>query len=181
MRNRATLKDIAKALNVSITTVSRALNDKSDISVKTREKVLQVAKMLDYEPNTMAISLRKNVAREVIGVILPSVEHHFFSTILQGVTTSAHKSGFMIMFCESGYSSEKEMQLMDQLGHHFISGIIYAPSRNASHELNLAHLENMNIPYVLIDRIFPDFNGSYVQYDDYNGAYDATEHLIFQR
>ena len=180
MKNRATLKDIAKALNVSITTVSRALNNKTDISIETRQKVLEVAKMLDYEPNTMAISLRKSVARQIIGVILPSIEHHFFSTILKGITTSAHNSGFMIMFCESNYSSEKEVQLMNQLKHHFVSGIIYAPSKNASREQNLHHLDNLNIPYVLIDRIFADYNGSYVQYDDYNGAYDATEHLISQ-
>ena len=180
MKQRPTLKDIAKALNVSITTVSRALNDKDDIGQETKNKILEVARMMNYKPNAIAISLRKNTTRKLIGVILPSVEHHFFSTILQGITSSSHQSGYLVMIAESGHDPKKEIEIMDQLAEHYVAGIIYAPSKDASREKNLRHLNGLSIPYVLIDRTFPNFSGSFVQHDDFRGSYDATSHMIQQ-
>ena len=101
MRKRATLKDISKALNISITTVSRALNDKDDISPQTKRAVLEVARILNYKPNSLAVSLRKKSATRVIGVVLPSVDHYFYSTILNGIMTAASQQGFIVMVGES--------------------------------------------------------------------------------
>lgn len=180
MKRRATLRDIANALNISITTVSRALNDKDDISSDTKKAVLEVAKMLDYKPNAIAVSLRKNVANNIIGVILPNVDHYFFSTILKGIITSSHLSDYMVMIGDSAQDFTKEQNLIEQFADYFVSGVIYAPARHPDSPKNIALLRNLEIPFVLIDRKFDDFYGSFVQHDDFSGAYTAVTHLISQ-
>ncbi len=180
MKRRATLKDIANALNISVTTVSRALNDKDDISPKTKEAVLEVARMLEYKPNAMAVSLRKNVANKIVGVILPAVEHHFFSTILKGIMTAAHLSDYMIMMGESNQDFNKERKILQHFGDHLVSGVILSPSRHPDSPKNVALLRSMDIPFILIDRKFDDYTGSFLQHDDYSGAYAAVSHLIAQ-
>ncbi len=180
MRKRATLKDIAKALNISITTVSRALNDKADISPETKKAVLDVARILDYKPNAIAVSLRKNTPTKIIGVILPSVDHYFFSTILKGIMTSAHLSDYMVMIGESNQDYKKEIAIIEQFADHLVSGVIFAPSRNPESFENSKLLEKRNLPYIIIDRKFENFGGSYVQHDNFSGAYAAVSHLIAQ-
>ena len=180
MKRRATLKDIANALNISVTTVSRALNDKDDISPQTKKAVLDVAKMLEYKPNAIAVSLRKNVATKIIGVILPSVNHYFFSTILKGIMSSAHMSDYMVMIGESNHDYEKEKLLIEQFADHLVSGVIYAPSRNPDAIQNATLLKRRGLPAIIIDRKFDDFNGSYLQHDNFTGAHAAVSHLIAQ-
>lgn len=180
MKRRATLRDIANALNISITTVSRALNDKDDISAETKKAVLDVAKMLDYKPNAIAVSLRKNVANQIIGVILPNVDHYFFSTILKGVISATHQSDYMVMIGESGQDFEKEQSIIEHFADYFVSGVIYAPSRHPESPKNIALLRKLEIPFILIDRKFDDYQGSFVQHDDFSGAYTAVTHLISQ-
>jgi DNA-binding LacI/PurR family transcriptional regulator len=177
---RPTLKDIADSLNISVTTVSRALNDKGDISEETKEKVIQVARMLDYKPNAMAVSLRKNVSSDVIGVIIPTVDHYFFSTLLKGITTSEHSKRFMVMIGESNHDFKKEKSIVDQMIDHFVAGIIFIPSRSKESRKNLQRIQAQQIPHVLIDRRFDDYTGNFIQHDDYTGAYKATEHLLLQ-
>jgi len=127
---RTTLKDIAKYLNVSVTTVSRAINDKGDISPQMRQKVLEVAKMLDYKPNSVAISLRKKTANKLIGVIIPTLDHYFFSTILSGITTSDFTDDdYMIMIGESNHDVVKEKELIEKFQDHYVTGIIIVPTR----------------------------------------------------
>ena len=180
MKKRATLKDIANALNISITTVSRALNDKEDISQATKDAVLRVAEMLNYKPNSLAVSLRKNTTNQIIGVILPSVDHYFYSTILHGIMETAHQSGFMIIIGESSRDEHKELTVINQMIDYFVSGIIYCPSRKVDISECTKKFKDNEIPYVLIDRTFKDYQGSFVQYDDYMGGFVATEHLILQ-
>lgn len=175
---RTTLKDIAKYLNVSTTTVSRALNDKDDISTSMRQKVLEVAKMLDYKPNSIAISLRKKTTNKLIGVVMPVVNHYFFSTILRGITTTSQNDDYMIMIGESNHDAEREKEIINRFGDHYVSGIILVPSRSKKSNENVQTLTERRTPFILIDRTFKDYDGSYIQHDDYQGAYIATQHLI---
>ncbi len=176
---RTTLKDIANYLNVSVTTVSRAINDKGDISPAMREKVLQVAKILDYKPNSIAISLRKKTASDLIGVIIPTVNHYFFSTILSGITTSEfERDDYMIMIGESNHDVTREKELINKFQDHYVAGIILVPTRQASSIENVTALQRSSTPFILIDRSFDAYDSSSIQYDDYQGGYLAASHLI---
>lgn len=180
MKKRATLRDIAKALNVSITTVSRALNDKEDISPDTKKTVVEVARMLNYKPNSLAVSLRKKSASRLIGVILPSVDHYFYSTILNGIMNASKEKETLVIIGESGHDAEKEKQIIDMYIDYYVSGIIMAPTREYNSHLNFQEITRHGVPLVLIDRTFKDYTGSFVQYDDYRGGYIAVEHLALQ-
>lgn len=175
---RTTLKDIAKYLNVSTTTVSRALNDKDDISYAMRQRVLEVARLLDYKPNSVAISLRKKTTSNLIGVIIPAVNHYFFSTILRGITTTGYRDDYMVMIGESNHSVARENEIINRMGDHYVAGIIFVPSRHKKSNENVKLLERRQTPFILIDRTFDDYDGCYVQHDDFQGAYMATQHLI---
>lgn len=179
MTKKMTMRDIAEKLNVSITTVSRALNNKIDVGEKTRKAVLELAKDLDYSPNAIASSLRKSKSN-VIGIILPRLEHYFFSTVLKGVVSYAQKDNFIVTVSESSHNPKKESDLIGALIGMNVSGIILSPCRN---EINLSYLNALKhnkIPLVLVDRIPTNFQGHYVRLNDYNGAQLAVKHLIQQ-
>ena len=175
---RTTIKHIANYLNVSTTTVSRALNDKEDISDQMRQKVLEVAKLLDYKPNSIAISLRKKTTKKLIGVVMPSVNHYFFSTILRGITTSTYGDNYMIIIGESNQDVKREKEIINQFEDHYVAGIIIVPTRNKESKMNVEMIKNRRAPVILIDRTFEEYEGSFIQHNDFQGAYDATTHLI---
>lgn len=179
MHNKMTMKEIAKRLNISIATVSRALNNKSDVGEKTRKAILDIARKLDYTPNEMAASLRRRKSN-VIGVVLPRIEHYFFSTILKGIVSSAQKDNFAVLLSESGHIPQKEMELIGRLIGMNVSGIILSPCRN---EIDISHIKSMkknNIPIVLIDRTPKNYQGHFVKLNDFHGAEIAVKHLIQQ-
>jgi LacI family transcriptional regulator len=179
MAKKITMRDIAEKLNISITTVSRALNNKADVGEDTRKAVLQLANNFDYSPNAIASSLRKSKSN-IIGIILPRLEHYFFSTILKGVVSYAQKDNFIVTVGESTHNPKKESELIGELISMNVSGIILSPCRN---EINLSYLkalEQNNIPLVLVDRIPKNYQGSYVQLNDFHGAKLAVNHLIQQ-
>lgn len=178
MSDKARLVDIAKALNISTTTVSRALNNKADISPKTKEAVLKLAKQLDYKPNTLAISLRKKRSFKSIGVILPNVGHYFFSTVLKGIMHKAHLNNHLVIVGESAENDIQEQKLVEEFVNYGVNGILIAPRRDSKHENITELLKTKRIPYVLMDRIFPGYSGNYVLSDDHQGAEIATKHLI---
>ncbi len=178
MSDKARLIDIARALNISTTTVSRALNNKSDINAKTKEAVLHLAKQLDYQPNKLAISLRKKMSFKSIGVILPNVGHYFFSTVLKGIMRNAHLNNHLVIVGESAESNSQEQKLVEEFVNYGVNGILIAPGRESKNEDITALLESKRTPYVLMDRIFPNYTGNYVLSDDFKGAEIATTHLI---
>tara|TARA_B100000497_G_C7651620_1_gene392070 strand:- start:521 stop:1534 length:1014 start_codon:yes stop_codon:yes gene_type:complete len=180
LKKRATIKDISDSLNLSISTVSRILNGKGEFSEATRSSVLQVAKMLDYRANSLAVSLRKNVPNKVVGVILPQVNHYFFSSILNGIMTSSHNQGYMVMIGESLDRSDLEKDLINNFSDHFVAGIILAPSQDKRSAENIVKMENEGIPNVVIDRTYQRINGSFVKHDDFKGAFNAVMHLLNQ-
>jgi len=175
---RTTIKDIARYLNVSTTTVSRALNDKDDISSSMRQKVLEVAKMMDYKPNTIAISLRKKSTSKLLGVIIPQVDHYFFSTVLRGLTTTGYRDDYMILIGESNHSVSREKEIINSFQDHYAAGVVFIPSRDSGSQQNVDLLIKRATPFILIDRTFKGYNGSFIQHDDFEGAYLATQYLI---
>lgn len=180
MSKSAKLKDIAEALNVSIATVSRALNDKSDISQKTKNKVLQLAHKLDYKPNNLAISLRKKSKSNIIGVVLPVVSHFFFSSVLDGIMQQAHLKNHLVLVGESLQQQNKEKKLIQDFIQYGISGLLIAPAKGSDYMSVLAPVIHRRIPTVVIDRMYEDYNGNFVMYDDVNGAKMAVQHLLDQ-
>lgn len=179
MKKRAKLKDIAESLNISIATVSRALNDKYDINADTKKEVLRVAEEMNYRPNPMAVSLRTN-RYNVIGVVLPSIDHYFFSTVLKGVMNKAHKANYLVIVGESNHDTSKENSIMEQFISHGVTGVIISPTMNSTSEDHFTKFRNKRIPFVLVDRPLVDDRDPFVRYDDPNGAFLAVEHLIDQ-
>ncbi len=178
MREKARLIDIAKALNISTTTVSRALNNKSDISPRTKEAVLSLARQLDYQPNPLAISLRKKRSFQSIGVILPNVGHYFFSTVLKGIMQKAHHNNYLVMVGESNANALEEEKLVEEFVNYGVNGILITPGKESNYTAISELLQNKRIPHVLIDRTFPNYNGNYVLSDDFEGAKLAMNHLL---
>lgn len=179
MRKRTGLKDIAEALDISVTTVSRALNDKYDISAKTKELVIQKAEELDYRPNAHAVSLRRN-EYFALGVILPSIDHYFFSTVLKGVMNKAHMANYLVIIGESTHDPDKEKEIIEKFISHCVTGVIISPSNKTSYSSNLERLKTRRIPYIVVDRPTDNSQENIVRYDDKNGAFLAVEHMIQQ-
>ena len=179
MEKRVGLKDIAKALNVSVTTVSRALNDKFDINAETKARILQKAEELNYRRNALAVSLRKN-EYFTIGVVLPYIDHYFFSTVLKGIMHKAHMSNFLVIVGESGQHEKKEKEILTQFISHCVSGVIISHANQNILTDNLNLLRKERIPYVLVDRPSNNAADQYVKYDDVKGGYLATQHLLEQ-
>ncbi|MEL6123665.1 MAG: LacI family DNA-binding transcriptional regulator, partial [Bacteroidota bacterium] len=159
---------------------SRALNDKGDISPEMKRRVQEVAQLMEYKPNTVARSLRKSTFNKLIGLIIPQVDHYFYSTIVKGIINSAIMDDYLIITGESNHLPNKEREIIDNYTDHHVSGVIFIPSRDQASEANVRELQRRNIHVILVDRTFPDFNGSHIRYDDQYGGHLATTHLIEQ-
>ena len=177
MKKRPTLKDIANALNVSTTTVSRALNNKEDISKEMRSKVREVAKMLDYRPNALARSLRSKSSSKVIGIIIPEVEHYFFSTIIKGIISSID-GDYLVMIGESRHDPEVERNIIKRFVEHFVGGIILVPTKQKASKQNVHYLKDVEVPHILLDRTYETYEGNFLRYNSLHGAEVAIDHLI---
>ena len=178
MSKRTKLKDIADQLGISITTVYRALNNKSDINEGTKREILELANKLGYRPNSLATSLRRNKMIPLVGVILPIINHYFFSTVLKGIMSKAHLHNSLIIAGESLQDPTKEKKILDQFMAQGVSGIIMAPARNSNFEKSVIPILHKRTPIVIIDRMYDHYKGNYVLTDDYGGWYKATQHLL---
>lgn len=176
MRPQITIKDIARALGISPSTVSRALQDHPDISKKTREKVQAYAKETHYKPNAIALSLKKQ-RTNIIGVILPEMVHNFFASVLAGIDDAASRKGYNVILCQSSEQYEKEIDCIDTLMATHISGMLASISKETT---NLDHFKEAleDVPVVFFDRVSPELKSDQVVADDYSGAYAAVSHLI---
>jgi len=177
MKHQVTIKDIANKLGVSISTVSRALKDHPDISVKTREAVQELAKILGYKPNLIALNL-KHSRTNTIGVLVPEVEHYFFSTILNGVEEVAYKHNFSVMVFQSNESYLREVLNTQTLLANRVDGVLASFSKNTHDFSHFQQLVDNEIPLVFFDRERDDLHADSVIVDDYTGAYNAVSHLI---
>ncbi|MEH6679091.1 MAG: LacI family DNA-binding transcriptional regulator [Sediminicola sp.] len=174
---RVTLKDIANQLNITPSTVSRALNDHPAIKRETREAVKELARELDYQPNQFALGLLQKRS-STIGVIVPEITSHFFSAIITGIQDVIGPSDYNIMICLSNESYEDELDLVKKLSKIRVDGILVSPSSSTKEFDHFRNLQKNDIPVVVFDRDCPGLEADKVLVDDYFGAYQAVEYLI---
>jgi len=172
-----TIKDIGRALNISPSTVSRALNNHPDISQVTKDTVHKYALDFNYKPNSLALSLR-NGSNNTIGVIVPEVNNYFFSSILSGIEQIANLENFNVILCQSDENYEKEVKNAHALVSTRVSGVLASLSKNTTYYEHFQDIIDSDIPLVFFDRICIGINTDRVVVDDYTGAFSAVEYLI---
>ena len=180
MKQKITIKTIAKELEVSTSTVSKALRDSHEISIETKERIKAYADYYNYKPNNLALQLR-NQKTKVIGVILPKIVHHFFSTVIKGIESGANEKGYHIMVCFSNESHQKEVDYLKVLSNGSVDGLIVSIAQETLENDNFQHfygLVDEEIPLVLFDRVQDSILCDKVVVDDVGAGYKATQHLI---
>ncbi len=177
--NQITIKDIARELGISPSTVSRALKDHPDISQETKRLVNELAAKYNYKPNIIALSLRSQRSN-VIGVVIPELVHFFFSSVISGIEEVANKHGYSVMISQSGEDFNREVAACDVFLNSIIDGLIVSVSKETNDYSHFKRFEDEGIPIVFFDRIIEEIHSDRVIIDDFDGAYQATEHLIIQ-
>ncbi|MFD1314828.1 LacI family DNA-binding transcriptional regulator [Namhaeicola litoreus] len=180
MKSKITLKKIAKEFDVSISTVSKALKNSHEISEELREKIQAFANYYHYKPNSLALNLRSQKTK-TIGIIIPEIVHHFFTTVISGIEHIANEKGYNVMICVSNESFEKELLNMEMLANGIVDGIIVSPSKETLRKKDFKHFEALianGMPLVMFDRTIDEVKCSKVIVDDEGGGYLATKHLI---
>ena len=176
---RASITDLAKILNLSPSTISRALNGHADISEATKKRVWEVAKELNYQPNHLAAALRRGRSN-MLGVIVPHINGHFFPSVMHGIETVASKAGFNVMICQSNEDVQREKNNIDALLNAQVEGILVSLARTTHDFQHFEKVRQQNIPLVFFDRMPEVSNVSGVVLDDHQGAYMAVRHLLEQ-
>lgn len=174
---RVTIKDIARELELSPSTVSRALHDHPDISQDTKDKVLATANSLDYFPDTMARGLRKNHS-STIGIIVPEIRHFFFSSAISGIEEIAYSKGFTIMVCQSNEDWQREALNLRALVANRVAGVLVSLSQTTQSIDHFSILDRQKVPAVFFDRTRKDITDSQVLVDDYDGAKKLVRYLL---
>jgi LacI family transcriptional regulator len=177
--SKVTIYDIAKALDLSASTVSRALQNNPLINQDTREKVKETALEMGYVPNWIASSLRKKRSN-IIGLIVPRTSMYFQSTAISGIQHDAHKFGFSIVIGQSDDTVEMEQELVNTFFSLRVDGLLAVSSMYTTTFDHFNPFIKNNIPLVFYDRVPTDFQGYTITGDDFKGGYLATEHLIKQ-
>ena len=176
-KKQITLKDIAKALNLSPSTVSRSLKDLPEISSETKKIVQEYAQEHKYKPNALALSL-KTQKSNIIGVIIPEIVHYFFSSVLSGIEEEAEKNDYKVLFCQSNENYEREIICTETLLSTQVCGVLVSLSKETTKFQHFQEIIDNNIPIVFFDRICTGINTDKVVVDDYTGAFNAVEYLI---
>lgn len=180
MKRKITLKQIAKELDVSISTVSKSLRNSLEIGEETRLKVQAFAKFYNYKPNNIALSL-KNRKTKSIGIIIPEIVHYFFSTVINGVEQVANEYGYSVVICVSDDSFDKEVLNMEMLANGSIDGFVMSLSKETQYKGDFHHITeviNQGMPVVMFDRVTNDILCDKVIIDDKAAAYEAVQSLI---
>lgn len=172
-----TIKDIAKALGLSTSTVSRALRDSYEISPETKKLVLDYAQKINYHPNPIALSLKERRSRS-IGVIVCEIANSFFSQVINGIESIAYNNGYNVIIAQSRESFERELINLQYLTSRSVDGLIISVSTETNDFTSFKQLHEKELPIVFFDRIVDDINTHKVIADNYKGAYAATVHLI---
>lgn len=172
-----TIKDIAKALALSTSTVSRALRDSYEISPETKKLVLEYAQKINYHPNPIALSLKERRSRS-IGVVVCEIANSFFSQVINGIESIAYNNGYNVIIAQSMESFDREMLNLQYLTSRSVDGLIVSISTETKDFTYLKELHDRGMPIVFFDRVVDEINTHKVIADNYKGAYDATVHLI---
>jgi len=180
---KLTLKKIARELDVSISTVSKALKDSPEIGEDTKIKIKAFAKLYNYRPNNIALSL-KNQKTKTLGIICPEIVHDFFTTVISGIEKVANERGYTVIIGLSNESFEKEVTNMDKLANGSIDGFLLSVSKETQLRKDYHHLNetiNQGMPIVMFDRTVDEINCDKVIVDDAKGAKEAVSKLISEQ
>jgi len=176
---KLTIKDIANEFGVSISTVSKALNDSYEISISTKEKIQKYAKEHNYKPNFNALSL-KNRKTKTIGIIIPNMLNYFFAQVFKGIEKTANAHGYKIITCISNESFDKEAETMEMLSNGSIDGLLVSIAKETELKKDFKHFEDtieQGTPIVMFDRVAEEINCDKVITDDFEGAFNTVKHL----
>ncbi len=179
MREKITIKDIAKALQLSVSTVSKALRDSYEISAETQTLVKDYAAKHRYQPNPIAQGLRKGNSKS-IAVIVPNIDNNFFSQVINGIESIAHKKEYNVIITQTHESFDREVLTVQ---HHFsrsVDGLIVSLSSETENTDHFAEVQKNGLPIVFLDRVPDSINTHKVIANNFLGAYEATQHLIHQ-
>lgn len=180
MKSKVTLKQLAKELGVSVSTVSKALSNSEEISTQTKLKIKEFATLKKYKPNTIAKNL-KNQSSKTIGVIIPNILNPFFAKVFSGIEKRALDRGYNIITGISNESFEKEKQVMELLNNGSIDGFIVSVAEESQTQNKIEHFNdaiNSGTPIVMFDRVAKDVVCDKVVVDDFDSAFFAATHLI---
>lgn len=178
MEKPATIKDIAKRLNISLSTVSRALRNASDVNPDTKKAVMALSEELNYQPNKLALSLRQKQTH-TIGVIVPNLDY-VLSLMVRGIDEVALEAGFTVMVCQSNESFGREILNTRRLLESLVDGFIISVSSESKSFEHFKKIQERNLPVVVFDRVTPHLTAPSVRIDNEEGGFVATEHLIEQ-
>jgi len=176
-KGQITIKDIARELGISPSTVSKALKGHRDISSSTKQSVRDLAEKWNYKPDQIALSLKSGLSK-TIGVIVPEIVHYFFSTVISGIEDLAYDSGYTVMFCQSSELYEREVKAVETLLSSRVDGILVSVTKVTENFDHFRRIKDNGIPLVFFDRICDDIDTDKVIVDDEIGAYEAVKHLI---
>jgi LacI family transcriptional regulator len=174
---RVTIKDIAKELGISPSTVSKALKGHPDISLSTKKAVKDLVIKWNYKPDPIALSL-KSGSSKTIGVIVPEIVHYFFSTVISGIEDLAYDSGYHVMFCQSNELYEREVKAVETLLSSRVDGILVSVSKSSYEYSHFRKIIDSGIPLVFFDRVCEEIETDRVIVDDEAGAFRAVMHLL---
>lgn len=175
--HQITIKDIARELGVSVSTVSRALKDHPDISPQTKQLVRDMVEKMKYKPNAIALSLR-NRRTNIIGVIVPEIVHHFFSSVISGIDEAAVAAGYNVMFFQSNESYEREIMNIQSIINSQADGVLISLAKGTKKFGHIRQLIDNNVPLVFFDRACDEVETDRVIVDDFEGAFNAVDYLI---
>lgn len=173
----ATIKDIAKALGLSASTVSRALRDSYQISADTKKMVLEYAEKISYRPNPIAQGLKERRTR-AIGIVASEIANTFFSQAINGIESVAYSNGYQVIISQSHESYEREVMNIEHLSARSVDGLLVSLSNETKDIKHLSTLYNRGLPIVFFDRVSDEINTHKVVVDNEEGAFKITEHLI---
>jgi len=177
--SQVTIKDIARELGISPSTVSRALKDHPDISPETKKAVNELASRVNYQPNAVALSL-KHSKRYTLGIIIPETVHYFFSTVISGIEGVAYDAGYNVMICQSNERYDRELSNAQMLFSNRVDGLLVSLAKDTKNFNHLKLFHDNGIPVVFFDRATDAFPCDKVIIDDYKAAFDATS-FLFER
>jgi DNA-binding LacI/PurR family transcriptional regulator len=177
MAHQVTIKDLARHLNISVATVSRAMRDMPEIKAETRDAVLKLAKEWDYQPNLLATNLVKNRTK-TIGVIVPDLAYHFFASVIKGIEEEAIARGYSLLLTQTSELYERELTNVQNLSRGQVEGFIVSISQETTDFEHLKRLQRKGIPLVFFDRDADEIDVPKVMVDNVGAAYEATLHLI---
>ncbi len=171
------ISDIAKALDVAVSTVSRALKNHPDISLATRQRVQEYAEKVHYRPNVLALGLKKQQSN-TLGVIVPEIVHHFFSSIISGIEDIAYGNGYRVMICQSNEDYLREVINLQALMDHRVDGLLVSISKSTLDTNHFQRVSDGGVPIVFLDRVCSEIPTDRVVTDDYEGARMLVSHLL---